>query len=236
MDIRGERKCTACGARWSYYETGEIACPDCGSLRSVGVDERRTHTAGTATLDLTPVRAESDTESTRELADRAAALTREYVKTVGFIDAGELRPLSETYVGACELRRVASTVSHLLRLDDEEELYFLELLRGVDGGERPPPDAVPATFRPERGLAVAAAVDAYLTDLRRVLDEREPGVDRVLSRVTAERKRIEALDGDVDPHDAERLLETVQDLGEYLRTDDETALARALDRIDREEI
>jgi predicted RNA-binding Zn-ribbon protein involved in translation (DUF1610 family) len=235
MDIRGERKCTACGARWSYYETGEIACPDCGSLRSVGVDERRTHTAGTATLDLTPVRLDIDAEPTRKLAGRASDLTREYVKTVGFIDAGELRPLSETYVGACELRRVGSTVSHLLRLDEEEELYFLELLRGVDSGERPAPDAVPTTFRPERGLSITAAVDAYLTDLRRVLGDREPGVDRVLSRVTAERKRIEALEGDVEPREAERLLDTVQDLGEYLRAGDETALTRALDRIDREE-
>ena len=235
MDIRGERKCTSCGARWSYYETGEIACPDCGSLRSVGVDERRTHTAGTETLDLTAIRADSETEPVRELAKRASEQCRSYIKTVGFIHAGELTELSEQYLGACELRRVGSTLSHLLQVSDDEQLYFLELLRGVDSGDRPTPEEVPETFHPERGLAAAAAVEAYLTDCRRVLDEREESVDRILSWITARKKRIEALDGDVHPRESERLVRTVQDLGLYLGEEDETALARALDRIDGEE-
>jgi DNA-directed RNA polymerase subunit RPC12/RpoP len=232
MDIRGNRKCTACGARWSYYETGDIACPECGSLKSVGTDDRRTHTAGTTDLDLTGVIADIDTEPTREIADAAADETAAYIRTVGFIDAGSLQPLSETYVGACELRRVGRTLGRVLTVDTDEELYFLSLLRGVNEGERPPSAEVPDAFRPERGLAATAAVDAYLTDLRRWADERDPSVDRVLSWVTTEKKRIEALDGDIDPTDADRLVRTVQDVSQYLRGDDETALARALDSIE----
>jgi uncharacterized Zn finger protein (UPF0148 family) len=234
MDIRGDRKCTACGTRWSYYETGEIACPECGSLKSVGVDDRRTHTAGTAELDLTGVMADIQTASTRELAERAADETASYIRTVGFIDAGTLRPLSETYVGACELRRVGTTLVRLLEITTDEELYFLSLLRGVADGERPPATELPPTFHPERGLAATAAVDAYLTDLRRCYENRERPVDQVLSWVTTRKKRITALDGDVEPAEADRLVRTVRDLGTYLRTDDEAALARAMNSIDAE--
>lgn len=234
MDIRGDRKCTACGARWSYYETGEIACPECGSLKSVGVDDRHTHTAGATELDLTGVMADIETVPTRDLAERAAEEAADYIRTVGFIDAGSLQPLSEMYVGACELRRVGRTLGRLLEVNTDEELYFLSLLRGAAEGERPPAGEVPDTLRPERGLAATAAVDAYLTDLRRSYDEREQSVDDVLSWVTTQRKRIDALDGDVDPVEADRLVRTVQDLGTYLRTDDESALARAMDSIDAE--
>src|SRR6056297_1417065 len=63
MEIRGERECKDCGTRWSYYETGSVACPNCESVRSVGVDEeRKRHTAGQATLDLTEVRNMIDAE------------------------------------------------------------------------------------------------------------------------------------------------------------------------------
>jgi hypothetical protein len=232
MDIRGKRRCTACGARWSYYETGEIACPECGSLKSVGIDDRQTHTAGTTDLDLTGVIANIETATTRELAEGAAEATASYIRTVGFIDAGSLEPLSERYVGACELRRVSTTVSRLLEPGPDEELYFLSLLRGVADGDRPPTTEVPDSFHPERGLAATAAVDAYLTDLRQYYETREQPVDQVLSWVTTQRKRIDALDGDIEPTEADRLVHTVQDLGTYLRTGDETALARAMDGTD----
>lgn len=230
MEVRGERECQSCGVRWSYYETGEITCPECGSVRSVGLDEPTTHTAGTAELDLTPVRAAVDDCTVRELADRAAEKARAYVRTVGFVHAGELQPLSGTFLAAVELRQVATTLGRVVQVDDEEELYFLELLRGADQGERPPPDAVPGTLAPERGLAVAAGVDIYLSDLRRAVEEREPAVDRVLSSVTAHRKRIEALDGDVDPAEAERLVRATREVSAYLREGDEAALARASER------
>lgn len=236
MDIRGERECADCGQRWSYYETGEITCPACGSIQSVGVGERKTHTAGTEPLDLSSVKAKIDDEPLETLATEASDQCRAYIKTVGFIHAGELQPLSDQYLAACELRRVGTTLSRVLQVDDSEELYFLELLRGADTGDRPGPDAVPESLRPERGLAVAAATNAYLSDLRQSLDDREQSVDSVLSAITAHRKRIEALDGDVDPREAEQLVRAIRDLGSYLREDDETALARALDRLDTEQL
>jgi len=57
MEIRGERECTDCGERWSYYETGDVACPACGSMQSVGVDEERAlHTTTAGEFDLTEAR------------------------------------------------------------------------------------------------------------------------------------------------------------------------------------
>ena len=78
MRIRGERECKDCGTRWSYYETGTPSCPDCGSLRSVGVGERTQHTAGTAALDLSPARNYLDDGEggLRAAAERAAAEAR----------------------------------------------------------------------------------------------------------------------------------------------------------------
>ncbi len=231
MKLRGKRECNSCGARWSYYETGEITCPECGSIRSVGLDDPTTHTAGTRELDLTGVRAAVDDVPLQTLADRAAEESRRYLREVGFVHAGELEPLDDTVLAASELRRVGATLGRVMQVSDEESLYFFELLQGADQNERPPPDAVPETLFPERGLAVAATVDSYTTDIRRVFEERERAVDRALSSVTAHRKRIEALDGDVPPAEAERLVRALRDLSEYLRTGEETALARVGDRL-----
>jgi len=233
MEIRGERQCKACGSRWSYYETGQITCPDCGSVQSVGVDERTEHTASPVTLDLSPVRERLDREPLSRVGDAAADRARKHVARAGFVHAGELQPLSGTYLAATELRRVGTTVGRRMRVDEDEQRYFLALLRGADQGERPAPEEVPETLHPERGLAVAAGVDAYLTDLRHALDEREREreVDRLLSAITTRRKRVEALDGDVDPAESERLVRVVRDLSTYLREDDETALIRADERL-----
>ena len=231
MEIRGERECSACGHRWSYYETGGVTCPECGSHRSTGVGERAEHTAGTGGFDLTPVREAVDEESLAAVAEDAADRAADYVRQAGFVHAGDLQPLDDTYLSAVELRRVGTTLARRLQVTDEEELYFLTLLRGGDQGERPEPEAVPDSLRAERGLAVAAAVDAYVSDLRRVPGEPEPAVGEVLSRLRAHRKRIEALDGDVAPEESERIVRTVRDLGTYLTADDETALARARSRL-----
>jgi hypothetical protein len=150
---------------------------------------------------------------------------------VGFVDAGELQPLEDTVLAASELRRVAATLGRVMRVEDDEKLYFLELLRLADQNERPDPEDVPETLRPERGLAVASTVEMYVSDLRQVHEDREPEVDRVLSSVRSRRKRTEALDGDIDPEEAEELVRTVRDVSAYLREGDETALARALERI-----
>jgi uncharacterized Zn finger protein (UPF0148 family) len=231
MKVRGERECQSCGARWSYYETGSINCPECGSIHSRGVGERAEHTAGPATLDLAPARSAVDDEPLREVAERAAEAAGEYVRRAGFVHAGELQPLSETYLAAVELRQVGATLSRSLRVTDEEELYFLWLLRGADSEERPPPDAVPDNLRAERGLAVAVAARRYISDVRRLVTDPDPPVTEVLSALRARRKRIEALDGDVDPIEAERIVRMLRALSAYLREGDEGALARAQERL-----
>jgi hypothetical protein len=181
---------------------------------------------------LDPIRANIDEESVQTLADRAVEETREYIRTVGFVDAGELQDLDDTALAASELRRVGATLGRVMRLDEREELYFLELLRVADQNDRPGPEDVPETLGPERGLAVASILDIYLDDIRRVYESRDGQVDRVLSAVRTQQKRIEALDGDVDPSEAEHLVRTLREVSAYLRDDDEGALARALERVE----
>lgn len=232
MELPGERECTDCGTRWSYYETGEVTCPDCGSIRSVGVDDPETHTAGTATLDLSAVRRQVDETALRAVADEAADIAADYLRTAGFVRAGELQPLTDTYLAAAELRRVGATLGRLMDVTDGEEIYFLALLGGADSGDRPAAEDVPGTLRPERGLGVAAAVDAYLSDLRQVRERESREVDRALSVITTRQKRIEALDGDVSPSESEQLVRAVRDVSAYCREGDETALVRATERFD----
>jgi len=227
MELRGKRECANCGTRWSYYETGEIVCPDCGSVKSVGIGERVEHTDSPTALDLQPAIDQIDVETPATVAATAADQARQYLYRAGFIDAGRLRPLDDRYLLAAELRRVGGTLSHSMRITDTEELYLLSLLRGGEDGQRPPPSEVPETLRAERGLAVAAGVDAYVSDIRRAVDDPERAVTDALSEIRTHRKQIEALDGDVEPNEAEQLVRAVRDISSYLRDGDETALVRA---------
>lgn len=228
MKVRGRRKCSDCDTRWSYYEAGSVNCPNCGSLRSVGIDERTHHTDAPATFDLTPIRNRIDDVELGEIANDAVDAAREYVRKRGFVDAGELRPLDDTFVAATELRHVGAELARELRRTEAEELYFLDLLAGADEGERPPAEEVPDAFRSAYGLAMSQAVEAYQRDLRTYLDAHpHPEVRSVSERVRDQRKRMEALDGDVDPKDANRLLHATRDLGKYVIEDDESALVTA---------
>lgn len=236
MKVRGTRECQSCGERWSYYETGSVECPSCGSLRSVGVDEeRRLHTASDVDLDLTPVRTALDEGTTRRgVAERAVETIRPFTRSHGFVDAGALLPLDDTYLAAMELRVVADAVGRATRVNDAEEAYFLALLGGADAGERPPPADVPDSLRDSRGLAYADAVDAYLSDLRTYLDERpDDPLGGPLGRLGEHCKRMQALQGDVAPREAERLVEVARCLYRHLADDDEAALAEARERLDR---
>ena len=217
MKVRGERECQDCGTRWSYYETGSVACPECESVHSVGVDEPTRHTDAPVTLDLTPVRARIDADSTRDVATAAAERCREYTRQRGFIDAGSLETLDETFVAATVLQYVGAHVGREMRVTEDEELYFLDLLGGADRGDRPGADEVPRSLRVPFGLAMAHAVEAYQRDVRTVLNDDEDETARRLSgRIRDHRKRIEALDGDVDPADANRLLHATRDLGRFV--------------------
>lgn len=227
MKVRGERECRDCATRWSYYETGSITCPECGSVRSVGVDDRTRHTDAPVTLDLTPVRNRIDAEPTREVAETAAERCREYTRQRGFIDAGQLQVLDETFVAATLLQYVGAHVAREMRLTEDEELYLLDLLAGADQGDRPGVESVPKALRIPFGLAMAHAVEAYQRDVRTYLNDNEDETARQLSgRIRDHRKRIEALDGDVAPENANRLLHAARDLGRYA-TGEESAYVTA---------
>ena len=106
MKIRGERECQSCGTRWSYYETGSVACPNCGDLRSVGVDARTAHTDAPVSLDLSAHRerfGDSPETLPRSGTDELQSDLREYCRKRGFIDGGRLAPLDGTYLAAREL-------------------------------------------------------------------------------------------------------------------------------------
>jgi uncharacterized Zn finger protein (UPF0148 family) len=236
MEIRGQRECQACGDRWSYYELGSVTCPACGSIRSVGVDERTRHTDASVTLDLSTARSAAAEDALREAAETAEEACAAYLRARGFIDAGRLRPLDEVYIAAQELRRAAGIYRRALDPSEEDRAYLLALIQDAPEGERPPPERVPERMRPARGLGATGAVDAYLRELTTWRTEMEtpPGVETPLGRLRTHRKRIDAIDGDVDPADADRLLRATVALGRYVvdgePADREAALA-ALDAL-----
>jgi uncharacterized Zn finger protein (UPF0148 family) len=240
MQIRGQRECQDCGSRWSYYDTGSIECPECGSIHSVGVEEeRRRHTDEPAELHLSEVRERYDVDPIEEVTDDAKSQCREYCRRRGFVDAGELLDLDDTYLAAAELTHVADLVGRSFSPSEAEELYLLELLRGADRGERPGPDRVPESMRAARGLAYADSVREYRREIRGWLEDRGTeqrsrtveAVRETLSELDNRIKRVRALEGDVEPREAERLVKAVRDLAVALRDGDEDALATAGDRL-----
>ena len=231
MELRGERECRACGTRWSYYETEGVECPDCGSLRSVAVDEGSVHTGGDANLDLSDARAAVDEEPLDRVATLAAEAARDYRRDVGFVFGGDLRPLPDEYLLAAEVEAVGSRLAREMQVTEAAEHYFLTLLRVPVDGERPGPGAVPAELRAERGLAVSRAVDAYRRDLRTYLADVDGDLATAFSAIRAHQKRVDALDGDVEPRTAERLVGAIRDVYAYLERDDEAAIVRIEQRL-----
>lgn len=236
MKIRGERECTACGTRWSYYETGSVGCPACGSLRSVGRDERSRHTDLPATLDLSGVHADIDEASISVVAERVVEPCRAYLRRRGFISGGELLPLDDRYLAAVELRHAADVLARTRSPTDREQLYFLELLQGAEAGDRPDAASVPKPLWAVRGLAVTDAVRTYRGDVQTWCDDHE-GTDRPADRRLIEAlgdhlTRIRLLDGDVDPQTAEALVETIRDLHRGLTERDDEASQRARERFE----
>ncbi|WP_247728894.1 DUF7117 family protein [Halovivax limisalsi] len=227
MKVRGKRECRECGTRWSYGRTGEIACPACGSPRSVATDDPELQTDAAATLDLQPIRQDAAESSTDELATRAGQACREYVARRGFVSEGTVRPVDETYVGALELRYAAAIASSKRTLTEDEELYVLSLLRSVDAGERPPADELPASFAGARGLAVARTVRDYRRDIRKWTAERsaDPAITDLAQRLDDHAVRVDHLDGEIDPETAERLLTACRTLGSAIRGDGGATLA-----------
>ncbi|RLM49730.1 hypothetical protein [Halorubrum sp. Atlit-28R] len=178
MKVRGERECQSCGARWSYYDTGSVACPSCGDLRSVGVDDRTAHTDAPVSLDLAPHRerfGEAQETLPRSGVDELQSDLREYCRKRGFIDGGKLAPLDGTYLAARELLEAVDCYERLRDPTDADGEYLLALLAGADDGDRPAAEEVPTALREARGMAAVRAVEAYRSDVLDFLDELESG-------------------------------------------------------------
>jgi hypothetical protein len=236
MRVRGRRECRDCGRGWSYYETGSVECPACGSLRSVGVDERTRHTDAPVSLDLSAHRRAVDAGRLSDVASELKRDLRGYRNRRGFIRGGELRPLDGTFLAATELLYAVDVLARAddAEVTDDEEFYLLDLLRGADAGERPAAADVPESMRAARGLAVAEAVDDYRRETVAWLDDNpDPEARRLLGTVSEYVKRTRALGGDVPFDTSEALLTATQDVSRALRTGDETALATARTRLDR---
>lgn len=236
MRIRGERECRDCGRRWSYYETGSVSCPNCDSIESTGVGERERHTADPITLELSPARELAGGGRFEEALGEASDRCGEYVRRQGFVRGGELLAFDDTYLAAAELRAVSREQRRDLRVDEEEEIYLLALLRGADVGERPAPRDVPDTeaMRSARALAYAKAIREYRSEVGTYLDDHpDPEAASVLGSIGEHVKRVQALDGDVGLRTIETLVEATKAVGRAIRTEDEGALATARDRLDR---
>ena len=104
----------------------------------------------------------------------------------------------------------------------------------MEESDRPEPGVVPTSMREARGLGYAEAIAAYRRDLLTWLEENpDPEARRTLGTLREQLKRVEALQGDVDPDTAERLVEAAREIGAYLSGGDQTALASARDRLAR---
>jgi uncharacterized Zn finger protein (UPF0148 family) len=233
MEIRGERECQDCGTRWSYYDTGSVACPGCGSLVSVGVDDRRRHTDAPADLDLSAHRRTANEDGVVAAAAAVGPDLTSYRSHRGFLNGGELLPLDDTYLAVAELRYVADIVDRRGSVTEDEEIYLLALLTGADHGERPAAGSVPASLADGRALAYADAILDYrnevITHLRDIEDDGP--ARRTLGRVADRAKRVRAIDGGVPVAEAETLVAATRDVTAALDGDD-VALARANERLD----
>lgn len=233
MRVRGERTCRDCGANWSYFETGSVACPECGSVRSTGRGDRERHTDRENELDLTATKAAAADGDLDTALDTAADVALEYVRHRGFIDAGDLRDLDEEYLFAQELRHASTIAASRLDLADDERAYLLQLFEAAPPA-RPPAEAVPDGLRAARGLAAATAVRDYLDELRTWLaDEREGVSDEVPTASLDDHvTRIRALDGEIPPEAAEELITAARAIGRYCRERDDDALESATSAVE----
>jgi len=233
MRIRGRRRCKDCDREWSYFETGTVNCPDCGSLRSVGIGDRERHTDSAVALDLSPYRGELDDHTTVEdVAGELKEALRDYVRQRGFVHGGDVQPVDDTVLAAAELLHAVDVLARTRDPTDDTRLYVLDLLRGADDGERPEPSEVPDSMRTARGLAYAEVLSTFCTDLRAWLDDHpDSDADRVRETLATHLRRVEAMQGDVSTAESERLVRASRDLVTYLTADDETALVRAESRL-----
>ncbi|MFD1599867.1 DUF7117 family protein [Halobellus rarus] len=235
MRIRGRRRCKDCGREWSYFETGAVSCPDCESLRSVGVGDRERHTDSAVGLDLSAHRAAlGEDADIGDVADELKTTLRDYVRQRGFVHSGDLLTVDDTVLAAAELLHAVDVFDRTRDPDEATRLYVLELLRGADNGERPPPSSVPDSMTAARGLAYASVLSEFCSDLGTWLDDNpDPAAGRARETIDTHVRRIDAVHGDVPTGESEALVRAARDLVTYLTEGDEAALSQARDRLSR---
>ncbi|MGQ4555655.1 DUF7117 family protein [Halobellus sp. GM3] len=235
MFVRGRRRCTDCGREWSYFDTGTVDCPDCGSLRSTGLGDRKRHTDSAVTLDLSTHRNElGGATELRDVVDDLKETLRAYVRQRGFVRGGELQPVDDTLLAAAELLHASDVFQRTRDPSEEARLYVLELLRGADSGERPRASSVPESMRDARGLAYAEVTGRFCADLGTWLtDHPDSSARDARETLDTHVTRIEAVYGDVPTEESEAIVRAARELVAYLTAGDESALARARDRLSR---
>lgn len=243
MRVRGVRSCNECETEWSYFDTGSIVCPQCGSIASVGLGDRRLHTDAPVRLEL-PIESIDDPTTIEDVADIIERRCRRYRNRRGFIRGGELRRLDDQFLLAHELLEIAADHRRQGRSSPRSDAalgYDLSILDAVIRNGRPPdPDEVPRERHRHRGLGHSLALGSYLRDLKAWLETNEGTDDgpRVLiGEIEEHLRRIEALEGDVEPREVDGLVHAVRAIRRHVlaegRSNDRDHVASLLDELDR---
>lgn len=194
MEIRGERECLDCGETWSYFETREPECPECGSLRSRAVEDAEEDTSGAVETGDLLTRFGSDFGGALEEAEDRC---REYTSRAGFVEGGELLPPEPVYVMACEVKHVAAEFVGNREPTEDERRYVVALVEGVGKDDPPAPDERPESLDAAHNRAVAETVEEYAKEMSRYL--RSSGkTDTRIEEARDLAKRTQATDGDED--------------------------------------
>ncbi len=211
MEISGERECLDCGEQWSYFETRQIECPECGSIKSMSISESELDTASSRKneLDMSDLYTEFQTDFMNALT-QAGDRSREYIASTGFIEGGELRPPMLRYVMAREIMEIADYIDLSLDTDisASEERYIIDLVKGVKSGD--PPDKRPNSMNNHHYMAVAKTAEEYATELFKYFEQNSEDIPEGLEKARSLAKKTKATNG--ESADAKKSLRILRDL------------------------
>jgi hypothetical protein len=214
MKIRGQRQCSECGHEWSYFDTGQVACPACGSLKSVGRGERKTHTDSAIELDLSAHQQALDAETdVSMIAEGLTTTLRDYIRQRGFLNGGTLQPPDDTLLSAAELLHAVDVLDRCRHPTDEARLYVTKLLGVANDGHRPTPNSVPTSLTTARGLAYTEVLSTFHQDFTKWITEESSVMDGSVQSVT------EMQESDVSIHQLRERLDTHLTRSEALQGD-----------------
>ncbi|MFB6284080.1 MAG: hypothetical protein ABEK59_09145 [Halobacteria archaeon] len=191
MELRGERECLECGSTWSYFDSRQVCCPECGSIRSQSVSSPRMDS--TSDVDIVDSEVltgigENFDETLSELEERC----RRYTSQTGFVEKGDLKPPTPRYVMACEIKHAATT-RDAEGLDEKSRRYVVDLVHGIRDGE--PPDKTPSGLQETHNLAIAETVRDYSTEVERYARKRGVETPGEVERARSLAKRTLATEG-----------------------------------------